>query len=350
MSATKTYTTRKFTEPAIAIRWLTFWLMSAALVASWFLGREQISQTVYVEPNAEGLAEVGELQLKPNAIGATRIRAEARVPSNHSVTYELRLVDSQGEVVASAMKEAWAQSGTWQEDGESGTWSEDDLGAGLDVRATETESLTLGVSVLDYTTTDGIAVATPVPIEVRASTGVIYRTPLFWGWIVTTILTVIAGEISHAGIGKRAIFRTIPDSDVSARGTLGGPSSLVYMRVTIDSDENTPLSFQPQLWIRNADGEDIYTQTYTLKSSGSGDERKTVLDGYFRLLEKGSYGFYLEVLPDASVDRTTLAVFDRARSSGSVEVTDIENVAIADVDGLTDLEADSQPSGPETEA
>ncbi|NJN62175.1 MAG: hypothetical protein HC795_12145 [Coleofasciculaceae cyanobacterium RL_1_1] len=342
MSATKTYSTRKFIEPAIFLRWFTFGLISVALVASWFMGQTQIRKTVAVESDAEDYTEVGPLTLNPRAIGATRIKAVANIPSNHWVTYELILLDSQGNIVTSAMKEAWSESGTWNEDGESGTWSETDLDAGLDVKVQASETLTLAVSVLDYTATSGQEITTPVPIEVTAHTGIVYQTPLWWGWIVTAVLTWMSGYMIQTGSGRKAIFKTIPDSDVGARGTLGGSLSLVHLWLEITSDETTPPTLKPKLWIRNADGEDIFRYTYTVTPRSAGEDvRKSELNVYFRLREKGSYGFYVEVMPDASVDRTTITVFDGAKTAGRVEVTDIDNVAI---DMLDDLENDSDAS------
>lgn len=343
MSATKTYSTRKFIELAIILRWFAFGLISVALVASWFMGRTQIRKTLSVEPDPEDYVEVGSLILEPSAIGALRIKAEAQIPSNHWVTYELILLDSQGNVITSAMKEAWSESGTWNEDGESGTWSEKDLDAGLDVKAQNRETLTLAVSVLDYTTTSGQEIAASVPIVVKASTGVVYRTPLFWGWIVTSVLTWMSGRIIKTGCGRQVMFKTIPDSDVGARGTLGGARRLVHLRLEIMSDETTPPILYPTVWIRNAEGEDIYRQTYpvTTPQFMGQASRKSELNAYFRLLEKGSYGFYVEVMPDASVDRTTITVFDGAKTAGRVSVTDIENVAITD---LEDLDRDLQSS------
>jgi hypothetical protein len=343
MSATKTYSTRKFIEPATILRWFAFGLISVAIVASWFMGRTQIRKTLSVEPDPEDYVEVGSLTLEPSAIGALRIKAEAQIPSNHWVTYELILLDRQGKVVTSAMKEAWSESGTWSEDGESGTWSEEDLDAGLDVKAQNRETLTLAVSVLDYTTTSGQEITASVPISVKASTGVVYRTPLYWGWIVISVLSWMSGRIIKTGCGRQVMFKTIPDSDVGARGTLGGARRLVHLRLEIVSDETTPPILHPTVWIRNAEGEDIYRQTYhvTTPQLMGQASRKSELNAYFRLLEKGSYGFYVEVMPDASVDRTTITVFDGAKTAGRVSVTDIDNVAIA---VLEDLDRDLQSS------
>lgn len=330
MSATKTYKTRKFIEPAIVLRWFAFGVISLALVASWFMGQERLRKTVSVEPDAEDYVEVGSLSVSPTAIGALRIKAEANIPRNHWVTYELILLDRDGEVITSAMKEAWSESGTWSEDGETGTWEEDDLNAGLDIKLRQSETFTVAVSVLDYTTTSGQEVTDAVPIAVQVSTGVPYRLPLWWGWLVTVTLTWLTGRLIRSGCGRRAIFKTIPDSDIGSRGTLGGAFRLVQLQLEILSDETTPASLTPQLWIRNADGEDLYRQSYTVIPNGSGtDRRKSTLDVYFRLLEKGSYGFYVEVVPDASIDRTTLTVWDGVKTVGAVTVTDIDNVAIA---------------------
>jgi len=347
MTVRKTYSTRKFTEPAIWLRRLTFGLMSAALAASFFTSDRQISRTVSVSPDGEDYTEVGTLDLRPRAIGATRIWAKASVPTNHWVTYELVLVDRDGEIVTSAMKEAWKESGTWQEDGESGTWSESDLDAGLDFKVSQPETLTLGVSVLDYSTNSGLEVDGAVPIRVEARTGTVYRTPLLWGWIVTALLTAVSGNMVKSSSGRKAIFKTIPDSDVGARGTLGGPRGLVRMHVKIESDENTPTVFRPKLWIRNGDGEDVFVKTYTIVPTNSigTDSRTTTFDVYFRFLERGSYGFYLEVVPDLSVDRTTLTVFDRARTVGRVEVTDIENASVSYARKASDSEEHGRAGG-----
>ncbi|NEQ14470.1 MAG: hypothetical protein F6K44_11625, partial [Moorea sp. SIO3E2] len=47
------------------------------------------------------------------------------------------------------------------------------------------------------------------------------------------------------------------------------------------------------------------------------------LQTFFLLESRSSYGFYVEVCPDASVDRTTLRVIDGNRTFTSVEVVKI---------------------------
>ena len=95
-------------------------------------------------------ASVKTFDLEPQKIGALRVDANADIPNNTNIAYEIQLVDSQNKVLASAVKEAWKESGIWYEGGESGSWSESNLKGGIDIRTKKKEKVTLRIGVLEY--------------------------------------------------------------------------------------------------------------------------------------------------------------------------------------------------------
>jgi hypothetical protein len=106
---------------------------------------------------------------------------------------------------------------------------------------------------------------------------------------------------------------------------MGGNNSLLKLVVTVKSDETTPKTLYVNLWIRDGNGEDLYTHTYSIYPRYvTTDVRSSQLVTYFQLPQKASYGFYVEVTPDAPIDRTELEVYDRVKTTGKVIVTRIE--------------------------
>ncbi len=95
------------------------------------LVNKRISTAVVEE---ETIAKLEPILLKPSLIGALRIDANAVIKNNSWLTYEIQLQNEQGNVLASALKPAWQESGRWREGGESGSWSEADLKGGIDLR------------------------------------------------------------------------------------------------------------------------------------------------------------------------------------------------------------------------
>lgn len=319
----KTATTSRFTDPWTYLCFLMFGVTILALLMAPFWSRKLVSKYISVDPDIP--TTLDPIQLQPQPIGALRVDVEARIPNNRWITYEIQLRDQQGQLLASAIKQGWNESGTWYEDGESGTWQEDDLMGGLDVRASKTEPVTLAVDILEYTTTSGQEVSEPVSFNIQVYNGAVDHRYLWAGVFGLLALSLLAW-FAIPTAGRKVIAKTIPDSDVGDRAVLGGPNRLVRVTVAIKSDETSPRSLNVDFAINNENGEQIFTRTYPVKLSlTKNDGRVTSASGelhLFLMLEpQGSYGFYAEVHPDGPVDRTTLTVRDGARTLLPVTVT-----------------------------
>jgi hypothetical protein len=274
--------------------------------------------------------QVATVNLKKSTIGALRVDVEASVPSNQWVTYEIQFKDKQGKVIASGIKQAWSESGTWSEEGESGYWSEADTQGGLDVRTNQDESAALILDVLEYSDTAGKEISAPVSFNVTVRSGVVDRRYLWAGLFGTGALSLLTFIAS--GSGKLVLRKKVDDSDVSDRAdTLGGANNLVRARINIKTDEHTPRDLWVDLVVRDGNGETLYDQSHTVNLNISKTDKGTVtggkgqLDVYFLLEPRSSYGFQVEVHPDASVDRTALTVQEKVRTRWPVQVTPLKS-------------------------
>ena len=295
------------------------------------------------------VVKIEALKLEPQLVGALRIDAKASIPNNHGLVYEIQLLDKQGKLIASATKNAWRESGIWYEDGESGTWNEDDLDAGLDVRAKKGEEVTVAISVLEYENLSGgkarslttfsvddvignqannpNSTTNSVNFDVKITNGVVdgrHLWPGLFGTSALAIMTFIAAPRS----GKKVISKTINDSDPSERATLGGANKLVRVRINVTSDETSPPSMQARLVINDSYGEQVYSKTIPLNLTFHREEGKLekvtgFAQQFFVLETQDSYGFHVEVTPDAPVDETTLTVLDGSHTRIPVEAVHI---------------------------
>lgn len=297
-----------------------------AFIAPIFFKKTVISKNVSV-----GVGESTQLEkftLEPQAIGALRVDVKASIPANTSLTYQIQLLDRQGKVVASAVKNAWSESGTWYEDGESGSWTESDLLAGLDVRANKAEALNLAISVLDYEDRSGRELTQPLPaFNILVENGVVDTRPLFpalFGTIPLAVMAILAVPLT----GKQVISKTINDSDPSDRATLGGANKLVRVKINVLSDETSPSMLQVKLVINNGYGERVYrtsnTVSVNIKREDGSIEGNCSSTLFFVFEKRDSYSFNVEVLPDASVDRTTLTVREGVQTLRAEDVVYIK--------------------------
>jgi hypothetical protein len=327
----QTQRTKRFVEP-----WLYVALGAAALVfLAWVISglfqKTLVSQTVSASTGEP--VQLEPIQLKPQLVGAWRIDVKALFPTNQWVTYEIQIQDQQGEIIASAVKQAWKESGTWYEDGESGTWYEQDVLGGLDVRAKNRESVTITIAVLEYGETNGQALDGRVAFRVTVQNGVVDRRYFLPGIIGTVALAVMA-SLATGSIGEKAIAKSIPDSDPSDRGTVGGGNRLVRVDVKVRSDETSPRQLDIRLRINDAYGERIYLGSFPTSVGFRKKDKEVVgatakLRQFFLLEPRSSYGFQVEVFPDAPVDETTLTVRDGARTRCPVEVVKISPSPVA---------------------
>ncbi len=317
--------TRRFLEPWAYVALGASALVFLALLTSSSFKKTLASKNITATKGQPVKLET--LELKPQPVGALRVDAEALIRSNQWVTYEIQLLDSQGKLLGSAVKEAWRESGTWREGGESGSWSEKDLKGGIDVRAKKNEKLTVAINVLGYGDTRGRELNLPVPLRVKVENGVVdtrHLYPGFFGSLALGIMSLIATR--H--IGKVAIAKTINDSDPRQRGELGGANKLVRVNVNIAADETSPREFEVKLVINDSYGEQVYGRSYPVKvnlkkENGKITGAKAKLQAFFILEKRDSYVFCVEVLPDSPVDRTSLKVRDGVRTLKPVEVVHI---------------------------
>ena len=293
-----------------------------AFIAPIFFKKTVLSKNVSV-----GVGEFTQLEkftLEPQAVGALRVDVEASIPSNTSLTYQIQLLDSQGKVLASAIKNAWSETGTWYEDGESGSWSESDLLAGLDVRTKKAEEVILAISVSEYEDRTGRELTQPKPVfNVLVENGVVDTRPLFpalFGTIPLAVMAILAVPLT----GKQVISKTINDSDPSDRATLGGANKLVRVKINVLSDETSPSMLQVKLVVNNGYGERVYrasnTVSVNIKREDGSIEGNCSSTLFFVFEKRDSYSFNVEVLPDASVDKTTLTVREGVQTLRAEEV------------------------------
>ncbi|MGB3638144.1 MAG: hypothetical protein WBA39_11300 [Rivularia sp. (in: cyanobacteria)] len=326
--------TNRFIDPALYIALGATGFIYLAFIASVFLGKVLFSKTVSV--SEEEVVKIEALKLEPQLVGALRIDATANIPRNRWVIYEIQLLDKQGNLIASATKEAWKESGSDSD----GSWSENDLDAGLDVRAKKNEEVTLAISVLEQGDTSSPIIpstnpfgtpkpkpSAPVRIDVKVTNGVVDSTHLWPGLFGTLALTVMTA-IAVPNTGKKAISKTINDSDPSERATLGGADKLVRVKINVKSDENSPSQMRVRLVVNDSYGEQLYSENIPLdltfhQEDGKLEKVTGFAQQFFVFETKDSYGFHVEVSPDEPVDITTLTVLDGNRTRFPVDVVHI---------------------------
>ncbi|AFZ45041.1 hypothetical protein PCC7418_2911 [Halothece sp. PCC 7418] len=309
----------RFVDHSLNISSLALLLMMIAGIGSLFFPQQVTNQMVKVLP--EETTQLSPITIERRLVGALRIDVKAIIPTNHWVVYEIRLYDDQNELLASAIKEAWKESGVWREDGETGTWSESDLLGGLDVRLAEKkrEDITIAVAVLEYGETRGQVITDqPVSFRVDVDNGVIDGRYLWVGFF-GVLFMVILNRLSVTTTGKVRIRKTIKDSDVGERAIVGGENSLIRVTVNVKSDETSPQSLAVNLWLKDGTGEQIYSEQTRIKlnfrrDDGEIEDATGKLEQYFVFTRRGSYGFYVEVTPDQPVDETTLIVTENAKT------------------------------------
>ena len=310
-----------------------------AFIASGLFKKTVVSKNISV--GVEESTQLEKFTLEPQAIGALRIDVKASIPANTSLAYQIQLLDQQGKVLASAIKNAWNETGTWYEDGESGRWEESDLLAGLDVRTKKPEQVNLAIAVLEYEDRTGRELTQPKPVfNVLAENGVIDTRPLWpalFGTIPLTVMAMFAVPLT----GKKVISKKIDDSDPSDRATVGGANKLVRVKVDVASDETSPSYLQIKLVINNGYGEQVYRTSNTTsvnikRENGKIEGGNCSLTLFFVFEKRDSYSFNVEVLPDASVDRTTLTIREGARTLGAQEVTYIQSNSANISDNVSD--------------
>ena len=320
-------------------RFLDYWayvpgiialFLLALLLLNLFSTRTIVARTVKV--TEEEPLKVATVELTPRELGALRIDVKSFFPDNHWVIYEIQLVDRDGQIIASAMDEAWRESGTWREGKESGTWSESNLLGGLDVRSQQVEQLDVVIEILESGTVSGQPTDLTVSFEVKIKKGVIASGHLWWGILYTTAFSILALLATRAS-GNRVIAKTVADSDPKARAIIGGEDNLIRVKINTKLDENSPRSINVYLTINDVYGERFYqySQARSVNKSESGRiiSGKATLEMFLILSERGSYSFQVKIEPDNPVEETSLIVRENAKTLTSVDVVEISPVSLS---------------------
>ena len=272
--------------------------------------------------------KVDTINLKPSILGALRVDVKPYVPANHWLIYEIQLVDQDGQVVASAMDEAWQESGIWREGNESGTWSESDTSGGIDIRSLEAEELDIVIEVLESGTASGQTADLAVSFDVKIQNGVIKSSDLWWGLLFSTSLAIMALLVTTMS-GRKVISQKIGDSDPQGRAAVGGQDRLIRVKIKTKLDEYTPRTIEICLSIDNSYGEQVYNSTkFVHVSLGKNDSGQVTggtgkLESFFILEPYDIYRFKVSVKPDSRVDWTSLVVRDNAKTLKAVNAVKI---------------------------
>ncbi|MEO0802048.1 MAG: hypothetical protein AAFY57_07215 [Cyanobacteria bacterium J06642_2] len=327
----KRYETKQFIEPAPYVAFGAVGLVAIALVIAPLFSRNLLRERIQVPPGET--VKLSAIQPRASWIGALQIDVRATVSPNSWAEFEVQVFDLNNNLLASAVKQAWQESGTWYEDGESGTWSESDLRGQLDIRRQDlTEPIEIAVSALEQGTTAGQTLSTPIQFDVSVWDGSIDRRFLWSGLLVGLLLSGFTWMTVRTS-GQMILSKRIGDSDVGGRARLGGANTLVRVAIKVDSDETSPTSLRAELAIKDGRGNLVYEAQIPmpLKFHNDDDGRVDHATGQCHvdmvLEQEDSYGFYVEVVPDAPVDRTTLQVIQGVRTLGVTEVIGIQSRA-----------------------
>lgn len=297
-------------------------LVGVALFMAQFWQRLLIKKNVLI--TTEEALTLPAIALKTSPIGALRVDVAANLPWGSAVTYELQIRDQAGQVLASLVRDAWAETGNWAEDGETGTWSESELDAALDLRAQKSETITLAIAVLEHTNEQGMALKTAVPFDVQVYSGAIDKRYL-WAGAIGTLFTTLLAFWAVPTSGKRVLSKTLRDNAVTDRTTIEKSDRLLRVVIKAKADPHAPSAFTLNLTINDAEGTPIFTKLISLatsyaRSDGKVQSASIKYTGFFLLPAPGSYGFHAEVLPHHTINKTTLTVYDDAHTLIPVSV------------------------------
>lgn len=317
------YSRSPFTDRAPTIALGALGLLVVAAIVPSFFSRKLLNEILVVP--AEETVKLNPIQPRQSPIGAVRIDVTARLPNNTWITFEVQVLDSQGNLLASAIKQSWRESGTWYEDGESGSWSEQDLDGRFDIRrATLNEPMTIAISALEQGRTSGQPFNEPITFRVAVWDGAIDGRFLWSGIIVVPILIWLA-VLAVKNSGEVVISKSIDDSDLSERSRVGGADTLVRVTIEVIADETSPRVLNAELFVKDVEGNIVYRRQLLMPLTRlykNGRCTRTVGQCTLDLVlePEGSYGFFVEIVPDAPVDRTSLKVKQGVRTLKSTEV------------------------------
>jgi hypothetical protein len=306
--------------------------------------RDVWSGTLTVSEDEPGTTP--ELTLPDSWIGAVRIEAHAILPTNRWAAYQVTVLAPDGTALLEVVKEAWAESGTWAEDGERGTWAEDDLDMLWDLRARQAEPVRFEVSLLDQGTSindtswsdsddaaGGGASGGLVQVRLAVRAGVVDGRFIALAFLLSLAFSVLAYYVAGHG-GVPVIVEINHDSEVKGRAEMGGAGKLVSVAVSGLVDETAPHNMNVRVILRDEAGVDRYKDTEVVpvsfrRDEGEIEDGRFALHCYFELPRAGSWGVFADVAPDGPVENVKLVVRDGATTRGTIEVEKLPDAEAA---------------------
>jgi len=319
-------TTRRFINIWVYLALGSVGIILLAGFGSIFFVKPLASKTLQAREDEP--AQLQPIKITPQAIGALRVDVTASIPNNRWLAYEVKIQDQQNKTLAAGLKNAWKESGVWYEEGQSGTWQEDDLEAGLDISTAKAEPITVVVDVLEYATSSNQPLTDPVSFNIKVNQGIVdtrYLWPGFWGGLLMAGLTCLFSKSAGVTLSDTSIG----DSDLGDRVNAGGANKLIKVIVKTIADETSPPSLNCRLTIRDGNGDSLFKVSEVMplrfKRDEDGDIDSTHGQAtFFLVLEKpSSYGFYVEVTPDAPIDSTQMIIRQGAVTLGAIKVAHI---------------------------
>jgi hypothetical protein len=330
---------------AFVDRWAKAALLAPVLAFVLFIVDSTAHSTIW--SGSFSLAEDEEsttpvLTLPTSWIGGVRIEAHAQLPTNRWAAFQITVQEPDGTVLLELVKEAWAESGVWHEDGESGTWDEDDQELVWDLRSRKAEQVKVIVSVLDqgFSSDDPSASAPSddgedahfyFPIRLAVYSGVVDGRFIALAFLFSLAFSVLAYYVAGVS-GVPVIVEMNDDSEVKGRAQMGGPGRLVAVSVAGLVDETAPPEMRVTVILRDEDGADHYRCTDVVKVSFRTDEGE-VEDGrfslrlYFELPRRTSWGLFVEAAPDGPMENLKLVVRDGATTRAPIAVEVLQEAA-----------------------
>jgi hypothetical protein len=330
--------------PAIAV---------VALAIAGFSGRQLWSDSVSLTDEEE--RESPPIVLPASWIGGVSIDVSASLPDNHWGAYQISVLDKDGQALLEVVKEAWAESGIWHEDGESGNWSEQDTDLRWDVRVRAAETVKVVVSVLETgksgegsgevssegsdeasseASSEGTAegadqsapahAGVPITVNVVVRTGIVDERWLLLGLLVSVAFAVLAFYMSGYG-GRPVIVESNSDSEVKGRAVMGGPRTLTRVSISGVVDETAPPAMKVRVTLRDEAGRTAYERVHDVivnfrYDEGEKEDGRFAVPLAFELPDAGSWGVFVEARPDEPMESLKLVVRDRATTRGEVIV------------------------------
>lgn len=253
-------------------------------------------------------------RLESGPLGSPLLQVEATIPRDTNLTYQLELLDPNGQVVLELSRDGWRETGTWTEDGQSGTYDESDTAVPLLLRPAASGPHRLRLRLEELSGADGQPRAEPVGFRARLRPHRV-NAPLL-------LLTAAAGLVSSVcawmgiyGHCRRVHRLRLEEGRARLRADLGPGLVRLWITVRYEPEAQAPLPQSVPLRLQVHDGlgrlRQRHEQPLPLTALTVNDEplrfarQRLVL----RLPERGNLALQVELPDDLGPARDALAQF-----------------------------------------